>query len=187
MSENIKFNREREIFLNELRGKIDDAFTHSKIVEFIPAKNGRYTYKELLESSKDQADRIKQGLIKRNKIHLGDSENKESHCVEISNSHDFKDLLTLAYQKMGYSETKIRQLVEKNLEHEYAHHVAVLGHTGLDILYGVAFFKDPSKNLVGLRPYVSKYGSLNYETLQAFYRAPTDPSSTDQVISSAFV
>lgn len=175
---------ERERFLNDLQQQVDNAILHREIVTFKSAGGGRYVAENALIESSQRAAKIRSGVRDQKDIILK-NQKKESE-VYISNSHDFKDLLVISYRKLGFGEEVIPSLVEKDLEHEYAHHVPVLGQPGVQIEYGVRFSYDPSMKARGMQPFVSVTGKIPYEIAKQFFKGPPDSSPTDNIEKSAF-
>lgn len=174
----------RKDTLVDLERKVDIAFQNKKKVEFIKGANGEYTCKEVIDEARNHADKIRESL--KNNTPLSLSGGIGSDTTYVTNSHDFRDLLIMAYKRIGMDTGTAKESVEIDLQHEYAHHVPVLGQEEIDIKYCVSFFYDPKMNANGLRPSINISGKTDFKTLDRFFSAPKNPSNADAVINRGF-
>lgn len=176
---------QRKEFLKKLAQDIDIAFQNRHIVDLIPTKGGGGTTKDNAAEAENEAKNIRSAVINNKSLIIENSPISANH-VWVSNSHDYKELLSLAYEKINMKSADIPRLVEDTLRHEYAHMVPVIGESGVNLKYAVAFFEDPAQGLLGMQPIVILSGKLSIEKYKQFISGPHDLSTADAIRNNAF-
>lgn len=176
----------RKIYLDELKKRVDHAYNHPLKSDF--NKDG--TIKTRVENAKQ----IKRELSAKKYIDAPDNKDPD-HIVSVDNSHDFPDLLRLAYRKANpeyyendryrkYYDVLIEGAIKDKLEHEYKHHVPLLGHKKGKLRYGIGFFKDRKTGELQMISHISFAGRFPTETIIDAFAAPPNPSKTDSIVLS---
>ncbi len=179
--ERVDVNLLRERQLAKMKDDVDRAFINRSQERFIPE----------LETSIEGIDRTRKKRQKfqgRGDITLVVFEDlvERPHQVTVENSHEYKALLVLAIKKIyqfgKLNDVDIEGKAEEILEHEYAHHIHVLGVDGLKVYYGVGFYEDVGTGVVGLRPFIHITGTMPIDLYRDYVGGLSDPSYSDMIL-----
>ncbi len=110
---------------------------------------------------------------------------EEPNEVSVNNSHDYKDLVQLAAEKLaehyGYSQVWVSRTVEETLKHEFEHHVPALGQIGLNVKYDINFLQDQNTGIIGFYASVAMTGKTRVGVLRKVFGAVSNKSRSDDV------
>lgn len=147
-----------------------------------------------IKTSVKNAKQLKRKLSTEEYINAPDTIDP-SHMVSVDNSHDFPDLLRLAYRRANpeyyendkyrkYYDVLIEGAIKDKLEHEYKHHVPLLGYKKGKLRYRIGFFKDRKTGNLQMISHISFAGRFPTETIIDAFAAPANPSETDSIVLS---
>lgn len=170
--------QERQVFLADLRKKVDEAFSNRRVEAFTPDGRSDVT---TFRRNKDLGKKMKP-IHGNTGVTITPSE-EEPNEVSVSNPHDYKYLVQLAAEKLaghyGYSQEWVRRTVDKTLEHEFEHHVPALGQKALNIKYDVKFLQDEKTGNIGFGASVSMSGNTRVGVLRRVFGAVRNKSKSD--------
>lgn len=177
----------REQNLIKMKAEVDKAFENRRKTFFVPG------YGQSIDS-------IREGNATRDRFaELKDDEYVESPSrlmpwsAGVKNSHDFRDLLIIAYQKLHQAQgldpdnpellQKIKETADEILEHEFQHHVPALGQPEVNLLYGISFEQNTSKlgESISMSAFIQLSGKITKRLMLDVAQAPEKPSYTDQL------
>lgn len=174
--ESFNIETHRLDFLEQLRERVDSAFSNRKKVKFISA--GRTNIGSASRSGR-QGSMLAEVHGNR-KVNLGTMGEDEPHEVRIDNPHDYKELVEYSLGKI-LPPDEAKKEAEAILEHEFAHHVPGLGEQGLQIKYGVDFTEDIATGKVGITPSVNLSGSTRVGVVRKIFEGPAEKSPIDKI------
>ena len=168
---------QRKIYLEQLRRQVNLAFKNRYIGDWVKDRNSKEEIfsNEIKETSDDD-------------VHDFEIYKHKKYQVITSNSHDYRDLLIMAYETVYREAGHVfdidnidqRILVETNLEHEYKHAVPGLGQKEGKISYSVIFGQIGNK--IQLIPGILMEGKFKAGTIKDMLTTPNRLSHSDKAI-----
>lgn len=176
----------RESFLKDLYARIDSVF-ENRPDQYQMTEDK----KRRLESVLRDEEKAKEIQALLNLGHTPDdiivSHSSEVLPNEISvdNSHDYETLLRLVVEKackvknviMGTRTINI--IVDGWLEHEFAHHLPIIGNKDVTISYKVAVYENYENGGIDLQPSIGINGKTNLTIYLDVIQRPTHMSPSD--------
>lgn len=173
---------ERDLFLEDLRTRVKDAFKNraqEQLLETGATQERLEKTEAVIATFEESGEEI---------LEIGFAVDEPGQ-VTVANSHDYPDLLYTAFNELvragAFSIWLVDAEVERILEHEYAHHVPALGEEGLSVRYGIRFIEDKSKSYIGFEPAIVFEGRARKEVLALSSAAPHDSSAPDVLAIAA--
>lgn len=190
MTESGILEKFRSRFLEQLRKDIDHAWENRSLVSSIDSRstvedsqyatqNAAFIQEQMHSLQNVPPEQINVTFIKAPDL---------PSQVFVLHSHDYRDLLILAFQKIGYGigdKDMLMRTVNEVLHHEYQHHVPALGEEGLQIQYGVQFMEDAKTRIQAIRPMIRLRGQTNMKAYQNIHFGLSEPSLSDKITKDA--
>lgn len=185
--DNVDVQAERKSLLLELQRKVDYAFEKRIKVKFIPETQSIQTDTERAEGEYLAIKKLLEMGVSPEDIEVSlGGEPIPSNQVIVNNPHDYKDLMMMAINKVWkpgrLTQNQKNEIVAKNLEHEFGHHVPALGLDGVSVKYAVSFFEDKDTGLLLFGPSTVIEGKMNLTVYQKIVSGSTEQSDTDRIM-----
>jgi hypothetical protein len=170
---------ERDLFLKDLKLKVDAAFSSRMKQTW---NQDMTATDESIEKQRNLRQGI-EGLSESEVLKIDFSPNPAT--VSVDNSHDYPDLLKLAFEKLVseglYSPDTVKEDIEAILKHEQEHSIPALGQEGVRVRFNVTFFEDESFNDIGIIPSISLAGNIPLGLIKRIAHAVEDPGEGDKI------